>query len=340
MLGMKYFKADSSTFVIKSAGGKVRREGKGLSFFYNSSTTSIVSIPVNVQEAPFIFGLQTADFQEVRIQGQVSYRIEEPETIADVLNFNLDSNGQAYKSEDPLKLNDRVVRSVQSLIQGEIEELPLREVLNLTQPLVMAIKEQLDKQTAIGSLGIVIVDASISSITPSPETVRALEAETRESILKEADDAIYLRRKAAVEQERTIKEAELETELSVQQKEQEIEESRIDNERAILRGESETERERIQAQVDAETQRKELVILNAENSKQKAGAEAYAIESRMNAFKVLPVENLKAMALANMQPDQLMALAFESLAQNAGKIGELNITPDLFGKLMKRSKIK
>ncbi len=340
MLGMKYFKADSSTFVIKSAGDRVCKKGKGLSFFYSPAVSSIVSIPVNVQEAPFIFGLQTADFQEVRIQGQISYRIDEPETIAGVLNFNLNNKGGAYKSDDPLKLNDRVVRAVQSLIQGEIEELSLREVLNLTQPLVKAIKEQLGSQTAIGSLGIVIVDASISSISPTPETVRALEAETRESILKEADDAIYLRRKAAVEQERMIKEAELETDLSVQKKEQEIEESRIANERAVLRGESETERERIQAQIDAETQSKELVILNAENSKQKADSEAYAIESRMNAFKTLPVENLKAMSLANMQPDQLMALAFDSLAQNAEKIGELNITPDLFGKLMKRSKIK
>jgi hypothetical protein len=38
--------------------------------------------------------------------------------------------------------------------------------------------------------------------------------------------------------------------------------------------------------------------------------------------------------MAHMQPEQLMALAFETLAQNAGKIGELNITPDLFGKLL------
>ncbi len=340
MLGIKFYKADSSTFVIKSAGGKVHRKGKGLSFFYNLATTSIVSVPINVQEAPFIFGLQTSDYQEVRIQGQVSYRIDNPEKVVDVLNFNLTRNGQGYTSEDPLKLSDRVVRAAQTMIQGQVEEVSLRESLLLTQPLVKIIKEQLGNETAIGSLGIVVVDASISSITPSPETVRALEAETRETILKEADDAIYLRRKAAVEQERTIKEAELETELSVQQKEQEIEESRIANERAVLRGESETEQERIQAQIDAEARRKELVILNAENSKQNANAEAYAIESRMTAFKALPVENLKAMVLANMQPEQLMAMAFESLAQNAGKIGELNITPDLFGKLMKRSIVK
>ncbi len=340
MIGIRFFKADSSTFVIKTAGGRIRRKGKGLSFFYNPATTSIVSIPVNVQEAAFIFGLQTADYQEVRVQGQVTYRIEDPEKIADVLNFNLAANGQGYISEDPLRLNDRVVRAVQTMIQGQVEGVNLRESLLLSQPLVKAIKERLEEQTALGSLGIVVVDATISGITPSPETVRALEAETRESILKEADDSIYLRRKAAVEQERTIKEAELQTERSVQQKEQEIEESRIANERTVMRGQAETERERMQAEIDAENERKALVLLSTENSKEEADAEAYAIAARMTAFKALPVENLKAMALANMQPEQLMAMAFESLAQNAGKIGELNISPDLFGQLMKRSGVQ
>jgi len=57
----------------------------------------------------------------------------------------------------------------------------------------------------------------------------------------------------------------------------------------------------------------------------------------MKAFTELPVENLKAMALANMQPEQLMAMAFEALAQNAGKIGELNIVPEMFGRMLKKA---
>lgn len=186
-------------------------------------------------------------------------------------------------------------------------------------------------------MGIAPLDISISAIQPTPETSRALEAEARESILKEADDAIYSRRKSAVEQERMIKEAELQTELSVQQKEQEIEESRIANERTLLRAKTETEQERLQAKIAAEKQRTELVSISVENGQQEADAEAYAIAARMKALAELPVENLKAMALANMKPDQLMAVAFESLAQNADKIGELNISPDLFAQMAKKA---
>ncbi len=76
------------------------------------------------------------------------------------------------------------------------------------------------------------------------------------------------------------------------------------------------------AQVSAEAKRQELVTLSVGNQRIQSEADAYAIETKMKAYSQLPVENLKALALAKMNPEQLMAMAFESLAQNAGKIGE------------------
>lgn len=338
MLGIQYFKADSSTYVIKTVNGETRQKGKGLSFLYYPATTSIATVPVNAQEAPFIFNLQTADFQSVRVQGQITYRVADPEKTADMLNFNLKKDGVAYVSEDPLKMGDRVIRAVQAIVQHEVQTIALRQALLLGQSLVRLVHTQLGEASALEALGIGVLDVSISAVSPSTETARALEAEAREAILQEADDAIYSRRKSAVEQERTIQEAELQTELSVQQKGQEIEESRIQNERAIFRGQAETEQERLQADIAAEIQRKELVTSKVENSNQEADAEAYAITARMNAFKALPVEHLKAMALAQMQPEQLMAMAFETMAQNASKIGELNISPDLLGQIVNKAK--
>ncbi|QLQ30720.1 MAG: NrtR-regulated NrtX [Candidatus Thiothrix singaporensis] len=337
MFGIKFYKADSSTYVIKTVNGKVRQQGKGLSFFYNAVNTSIAAIPVNVQEAPFIFNLQTADFQSITVQGQLSYQIADPVKTVEMLNFTLKKNNSGWLSEDPLKLADRVIRSVGAVIQNRVENTQLRDALRLSQELADNLRERFREDAAFAAIGITLLDITISAIKPSPETARALEAEAREAILQEADDATYARRKSAVEQERMIREAELQTELSVQQKEQEIAESRLSNERTLLRASAETERERLQANIEAETQRQSLVELEVANSRQQADAEAYAIAARMNAFKQLPVDNLKAMALAKMQPEQLMAMAFESLAQNAGKIGELNITPDLFGQALQKA---
>ncbi|GAA3972144.1 SPFH domain-containing protein [Allohahella marinimesophila] len=336
MFGIRYFKADSSSYIVKTANGQVKAQGRGLSFFYNSATTSISSVPQSIQEASYIFTLRTVDHQSIRVQGQVTYQIADALRAATMLNFNLKADGTGYVSEDPLKLNDRVVRSIQSLLQENIEASTLRDALKMTKPLVVALRADLPQDPALSALGLVILDVSISGIVPTPETAKALEAEARESILKEADDAVYLRRKSAVEQERMIKEAELQTDLSVQEKEQEIEMSRLQNQRTLQRDRAETERERLQNSIQAETERAKLVTVTAENDKAEMDAEAYGISAKMNAFAELPVENLKAMALAQMTPEQLMAVALETLAQNAGKINELNIGPDMFSQLARK----
>ena len=83
MLSIKYFKAEPTTYVVKTVNGKTTKKGKGLSFFYNAATTSIAAVPMNAQEAPFIFNLQTADFQAVKVQGQITFRVAQPESISD-----------------------------------------------------------------------------------------------------------------------------------------------------------------------------------------------------------------------------------------------------------------
>ena len=51
-------------------------------------------------------------------------------------------------------------------------------------------------------------------------------------MFREADEAIYARRNSAVEQERAIKENELNTEIAVENKKRQIRETQMDAERA------------------------------------------------------------------------------------------------------------
>ena len=73
------------------------------------------------------------------------------------------------------------------------------------------------------------------AVKPKPETAKALEAEAREALLRRADEAIYTRRNAAVEQERMIKENELATEIAVENKKHQIAGSANESRNARLR---------------------------------------------------------------------------------------------------------
>src|ERR1035441_10765056 len=74
---------------------------------------------------------------------------------------------------------------------------------------------------------------AVISIKPTPEMAKALEAGAREAPQRKSDEAIYARRNAAVEQERRIKESELNTELAMEEKKRQIREAQMAEEIAI-----------------------------------------------------------------------------------------------------------
>ncbi len=337
MLGIRYLKADPTTHVVKIKNGRRAKEGRGAAFYYYAPNTSVLAIPMSTQEVPFIFNEITADFQAITLQGQLTYRIADPDAISELVNFSLADSGVGYSTDEPHKLNDRVLKAAQTIVRDAVERATLKEATKLANSLSGDLRTRLVVEPMIEALGIDVLHASVANIAPTPETARALEAQAREAILKEADDAIYARRRAAVEQERVIaKEAEAKA-FADQQREQEIAQDRLENERGLQQQRAKLASEQLQATIEAEDARQALTSLSAKNKREQADASAYATRVQLDALASIPVENLKALTLGAMNPDQLMANAMDTMAQNAAKIGELNIGTDTLSQLVKHA---
>lgn len=334
MFGIRYIKVPPTTYLLQFQKGRLAREGAGLAFFYYGPTTSLVAIPTASTEVPFIFEETTADFQKVTIQGQITYRVVEPKKLAALMNYTLAANGQAYASDDPEKLPQRLINIVNVQARAQIQRLPLRQAVKESDALVEALRPKLVGSAEISALGLEMIGFSILAIKPTPETARALEAETREQLLKEADEAIFRRRNAAVENERAIKENELNTENAVELKKRQIRETKMDAERAIQEKQRLLREAEMAASVTLEQKKKELVALTAQNAREEADARAYGIETTMKALATTDARVLTALANAGMNPEQLIAVAFQEIAGKADKIGQLNISPDLLRELM------
>ena len=334
MVGVRFIKVQPSTHVLQYRGGKIVREGSGLSFFYYGPTSSLVAVPVGSNDAPFIFQEATADFQTVTMQGQVTYRVSDPKKLAALLNYTLTPWGQGYVSEDPDKLPQRIINVVNVLARAELQKLTLREAIRSSDAIVQTVKGGLVASDEIVSLGLEILGLSIIAIKPTPETSRALEADAREKLLREADEAIYTRRNAAVEQERAIKENELNTEIAVENKKRQIRETQMEAERSVQEKKHQVQREALEANIGLEGRRKSLVTLAGENARAEADARAYGVSATMKALGSADARILQALTSAGMRPEQLIAYAFQELAGKADKIGQLNISPDLLRELM------
>ncbi|MBN1319144.1 MAG: SPFH domain-containing protein, partial [Anaerolineales bacterium] len=198
MLGFKYIKFHPTDFVLQYRGGTLFREGAGLAFYYFAPLTSLVKIPLASVDVPFIFEAVTSDYQSLTVQGVLTYRVSDPLKLSQLLNFTLDVKGEVFISEDPQKLPQRLINHVQVLTRSLLNTMDLRNALAGTDTIVDTLRSGLQDAEIITSLGIEILGLSILAIKPTPETARALEADAREQILRQADEAIYSRRNAAV----------------------------------------------------------------------------------------------------------------------------------------------
>ena len=314
MLGVGYVRVPPTTFVMQFRNGKVKREGVGLSFFYFAPSSTIVAVPVASTDVPFIFHEVTGDFQNVTVQGHLTFRVADPKRLSSLLDYSL--KGGVYSTDDPSKLPVRIAHAAQTATRAEIQARVLRVALVEADAIAARVRTALQSSPTLAALGVQVIAFSILAIKPVPETGRALEAEARERLLREADDATYGRRNNAVEQERKIKENELATEKAIQTRRREVDETKME------------------ASIHLEQRKKDLVAKEADNLKTRADAQSYATEKQLGPLKALDPKSLQVLAAGSADPRMLVAMAFQEIAQNASKVGTLNISPELLESLM------
>ncbi|WP_434347354.1 SPFH domain-containing protein [Myxococcus virescens] len=310
-----YMKAAPTTYVMQFEAGKVVREGAGLSFFYWKPSATLVSVPLSSADVPFVFNEVTRDFQAVTLQGQLTWRVTDPRRLASLLDYSLGPTGR-YHSDDPEKLEERLVQVAQVRARSVVQGLTLREVLVRSDAIEQQVLAALAVAEPVKALGVEVMAFSLLSVKPAPEMARALEAEAREALQRNADEAIYARRNAAVEQERRIKESELATELAVEARQRQIREAKM------------------AADIAVEEQRAALMTRWSDNERQAADARAYALEKTLAPVRGVDWKTLMATSASGGDPALNIALAFREMAENAQRIGELNVSPDLLRSLV------
>ncbi len=137
----------------------------------------------------------------------------------------------------------------------------------------------------------------------------------REQLLLRADQAVYARRNTAIELERQLKENELNTERAVEEKRREVRQAQME------------------ADVAIEQQRAELVDRQVANNRKLAEAQNEALQATLDAMKSVDWKTL-TVAMGSGDARGLIAMAFQQFAENASKIGRLDVSPDLLKSLL------
>jgi len=339
MFGVKYIKFDAMTYVIHFKNGKLKKEGRGLSFFYASMSSSIVAVPIGSNDIQFIFNESTNDFQTVSVQGQITYKIEKAKELAEILNYTVNDRGK-LNTNDHEKLKQRLINEAQTAATTFIQSMSLKDSITNAKKIEEKIKEGLNKSAAANTLGVSIMSVNVIAVKPTPEMSKALETTTREALQQEADAAIYERRNFAVEQERKIKESELNTEIAVQEKEKQIAEKRMEKEQLEEENQRRLREMRVDADIAVEDKRKQLITTKTENEMKEADAKKYSIQAQLDPYKDMDWKIISAMNNKGNSAKNDIAIAFREMAEQSTTINNLNITPDLLQSLTEGEEVQ
>lgn len=317
----KWFRSEASCHVRHFEAGTLKREGRGLAFWFDPDKASITEIPLSDREMTFMVKTQTADYQDIAVQGTVLWAVTDVERLSDRVDFSVDLELGLTVTQPEEHINKVIQGLIRGLAESYIKRMGVRELLEAG---LADAQERLNTGLAadptMAEMGLKIVAVRVSGLTPSSELARALQAPTFESLQQQADEATFARRALAVDKERAIAENEMANQIELASRRSDL----IDREGANARAEAEAVAEagRIRAESDAATV---VIAAEAEATRVRAveQAEAEAERARLDAMNALAA-------------DKLWALAARDLAGKLDKIEGVTVTPDMLGGLLKQ----
>lgn len=305
---LHHLRADAASYIQQFRRGRRVRSGRGLAFWFAPDGASISEIPVDDRETPFLLKAQSADYQELTVQGSLVWRVADAEKLGERIDFTLDLQLGLHVGQPLDQINNTLVNLARRFTAAYLKGLGVRDVLERgIAPLQAALEAGFSDHDVLAEMGVQLVRIGVADVAPGRELARALQAPTFESLQQKADEATFARRALAVDKERAIAENELNNKIELAAREQ------------------------------------RLIAHEDENGRSRASAVAAAmrIDSEAEAERIRTVDQARAdmereriAVYADLPPLVLLAMAAQEFAGKLERIDNLTITPDMLSGLM------
>lgn len=299
---VKHYQGLPTSHVIRFKSGKRVASGPALSFWFRELNTSIVEVPKDDQELPFLFQVRSQDFQDVTVQGIITYRITNAETAASRIDFSIDVETGNWRVDPKVKIESLLTQIAQASSVSYISATNLETILDgdTIDLLTSVIQDAFAGDPVVSGTGIEIASVTVTSVKPRADVEKALQVPTFERLQEKADEATFDRRAKAVEKERTIQQNELDTQLELNRKRETL----LDQERVNTLKQTETQVETQRINNEASAERTKLL------------AEATAESTRLTEQAHIEAERARMDLVRDLDPQVLIALALQKLAEN------------------------
>jgi regulator of protease activity HflC (stomatin/prohibitin superfamily) len=321
MMFLRHLRSESSRHVVLYRAGAKVHSARGASFWFMPMAASVAEVPVDDRELPMLFKGMTRDFQPVVMQGGVTWRVVDPDRLAERVDFTIDLRKGRWVGQPLEQVGGIVSELAQQVANTYLGEVSLAVALaEGVDALRSRISQALAADAGLASMGVGVTSVRIASVRADAEVERALQTPVREQIQREADRATFERRAHAVERERAIAENELQNKIELSKKEEALIAQKGINEQRRLKEEALALR--IQADAAAERARVQSTS-EAASIREVESAKADGERGRVAIYRDLP-------------PQVLLGLAVREMAGKIPQIEHLTLSPDLLGPALAR----
>jgi regulator of protease activity HflC (stomatin/prohibitin superfamily) len=310
---VRHLRSEPTVQTLLYQRGTLARSGRGLALWFRPLVSAVAEVPLDDRDLDFRFAARSSDFQDVAVQGVITFRVADAELLAQRIDFSVDLDTGVWLKSPIERIQSTITQLAQQVVWEYFSRTDLRTLLvEGVDESRRRIESALAAESQLSELGLAVVTIRVAAIRPSPETEKALEMPTRERIQQAADEATFQRRAEAVENERAIQENELQNRIELTRRQEEL----VLLEGANRRREAEEEAEQILIAAKAEAERIGLVE-RAEVAAERERADLFSGLSPV-ATIALVADKLPSVGQLVLTPDLLTSVAARALTPTDG----------------------
>jgi regulator of protease activity HflC (stomatin/prohibitin superfamily) len=221
--------------------------------------------------------------------------VKDPAVAAKQQDFSINLATGAHTGEPMKQIVERLRAIAQTACRDALVRSILDAALNKSDELSQIIMRGIGDDRRLAADGIAVDRVLVLALKPTPEIKKALEANLREQLLRQADAAMFERRRAATTDEHDLK-------LREEANKRELAERELTNQQAL------------------EAERRKAAEARAETLKAEATAESDAARIRLKPW-------------AELAPSHIYAMAFRDWAEKDTSLTSLSLGGDALERL-------
>ena len=171
---VRHLRAEPTSHVLHFRRGELANEGPGLALWFRPLGAALAEVPVDDRELPFLFHARSADFQQLTVQGVITFRVAEPQRLARRVDFSIDLASGRWTQAPLEQVAGLLTQLAQQFVIDELVRLDVRRILtDGVAPIRDRITAGLTAEEALRELGIEIVAVRVGAVARSSDVDKA-----------------------------------------------------------------------------------------------------------------------------------------------------------------------